>query len=245
MGGKYEASLGKCARLGSEEVGCNCNSGGSQSEQFSSIPAGRFCQQVRRERSSESEESSEVKSNIYSLDPWSLPRVAMESKSRLPRSAGLYFVFQHNKLLYIGKTDISFYARWHFGDGHHREAQLSEMSGVSIACWAVPERGKELLQLERAACHIFKPSLNGTKVSVISGTPKNQIAFYATPRTIEDAKHLADLSGQTVSEVYRQALDRGLWLMIKEEIDRVTYKRKQLQLERLKKSDVGTGADVD
>jgi len=104
--------------------------------------------------------------DIYSLDPWKLPRIALENKKLLPDgSGGLYFVFQHHNLLYIGKTDRSFKKRWASGSGnHHRERQFLQMDDISIACWERQEREKKLLELEDTARSIFRPLLNGTSV---------------------------------------------------------------------------------
>ena len=99
--------------------------------------------------------------NVFDINPWQLDRVLIAEKHKLPQSSGLYFVFQQDELLYVGKTERSFNVRWHL---HHRLDQLLEIQNVEIACWGCNEKGKALLTLESQAIKAFKPLLNGTRV---------------------------------------------------------------------------------
>lgn len=110
---------------------------------------------------------------ILKIDPWQLDRVLVAEKHKLPQSSGLYFVFQGDKLLYIGKTERSFNVRWHL---HHRLDQLLEIQNVEIACWECTEKGKTLLSLESQAIKAFKPLLNGTKVPIKAGSPRQKVS---------------------------------------------------------------------
>lgn len=102
--------------------------------------------------------------NINDLDPWSLPRLGMGNLNELQDLPGLYFVFKHSELLYIGKTETGFKSRWLTNKGHHRLVQFLLIGGVEVACQHIESKGYDLRLLEDEAIARFSPLLNGTRV---------------------------------------------------------------------------------
>ncbi len=102
---------------------------------------------------------------INNFDPWVLSRTPLAEKHLLPPSAGLYFVFESDELLYVGKTEKGFNTRL---ANHHRNDEFIKKKNVAIACWEREERGNALLILEESAIKAFKPSLNGKSTNVVA-----------------------------------------------------------------------------
>lgn len=88
-----------------------------------------------------------------------LPRVQWQDRRKLPQEPGIYFVFQGEELLYIGKA-VNLKARWKH---HNRGYQFSLTPSVQIAYWQ-RNAGEDLEGLERLCCRAFQPRLNGTKI---------------------------------------------------------------------------------
>jgi hypothetical protein len=172
--------------------------------------------------------------NIFSLDPWKLDRIDIRSKHLLPSAGGLYFVFQQDKLLYVGKTESGFNTRWHYRGGHHREYQLLQMEEITIACWVRSETGKELHELEKQANQIFKPLLNGTPVTkgiVTTGagrrkSKRNHVDVPVSNLLHQRLQKFAVKTGLSVEELCSKAIRRGLPVLIQEESDQL--KREQM-----------------
>ena len=43
--------------------------------------------------------------DLSSVDPWMLPFVSLEHKTRLPHTRGIYFCLKQRRVLYIGKAE--------------------------------------------------------------------------------------------------------------------------------------------
>jgi hypothetical protein len=95
----------------------------------------------------------------FEIDPFMLPRVALDDKITLPSSPGIYFVIDGARLLYVGKSkDLK--GRWR---GHHRHKQIDAIADCpEIAFLEVA--GESLLWVERDLINRFRPLLNDTKM---------------------------------------------------------------------------------
>lgn len=143
--------------------------------------------------------------SLAMIDPWSLPKVLFEHRDSLPDSRGLYFVFEREDLVYIGKSS-SFRTRWR---QHHRAYQLEKMKSVCIAFWEIDLSDEDLMLLEGAAISQFQPKLNWAKVEKDS-SPMVEIKFSVPPVLAEQALALSQSEGLKLSEIYRQCWIAGL-----------------------------------
>jgi hypothetical protein len=114
---------------------------------------------AQRFNSLPSSEQVKYKTLGLSLNPFTLPSVALDDKTELPEKPRLYFVLDDDRLLYIGKSK-NMKQRW---AGHHRHDQVKQMSRYPrIAFLDIDDVA--LLYVERMIITRFKPILNDTRV---------------------------------------------------------------------------------
>jgi predicted GIY-YIG superfamily endonuclease len=76
--------------------------------------------------------------NLQEVDPWTLPSVPFNEKSKLPEESGIYFCIRDRGILYIGMSkDIK--NRW---KQHHRHEELLSHSCQKISFLCIPEEKK-------------------------------------------------------------------------------------------------------
>jgi hypothetical protein len=98
--------------------------------------------------------------NVSTVDPLSLPSVALTDKSKLPTIPCVYLAIDSQGVVqYIGRS-VNPRDRWR---GHHRNEELSDIGGVRIAYLTVD---RDLLcEVEKALIQWFNPPLNGSRAS--------------------------------------------------------------------------------
>lgn len=62
---------------------------------------------------------------------------------------------------------------------------------------------------------------------------KSKVAFYVSPITVEEAEGLAERSGQTLSEIYRQAVEIGISKLMEQETHKLVNRKVRMSIERL------------
>lgn len=90
------------------------------------------------------------------IDPFSLPHVALKEKRLLPDCAGIYFVLSaERRLVYVGRTN-SLKQRW---ITHHLLDRLHAVEGFKIA-WCTVGTVAVLPDIEAALIAHFQPAMN-------------------------------------------------------------------------------------
>ncbi len=96
------------------------------------------------------------------VNPLTLPSVALEKRSELPVTAGIYFVLSDtDEILYISRSK-NLAQRWL---AHHRHKQLEQMGNVRLA-WLEVSDAALLPAVEKVLIQYFKPQLNQQLVRI-------------------------------------------------------------------------------
>lgn len=105
------------------------------------------------------------------INPFNLPFFLFKDRRQLPSDQkGVYFVLSGEKVVYVGKTTTSFFARW---SGHHRAKQILEMFPDSrISYLKVDGDSAEIHQLEASFIDSFHPLLNNQPVEDYPSEPR-------------------------------------------------------------------------
>lgn len=94
------------------------------------------------------------------INPWNLPSCALSEIGSLPSCRGIYFVIGKSDVYYIGKTSVSFKARW---DAHHRLKDLVDISDARIAWLELSLSNDDLVLIESELIDAYRPPLNKGK----------------------------------------------------------------------------------
>lgn len=115
-----------------------------------------------------------------------LPSIPFESRSHLPKCAGIYIVLnEFSKVLYVERS-INIRARW---TSHHKRKELQALNGIKIAWFQVADV-PFLPILESAFISRFNPELNFPSPGFWHGQPLKQFRIEAGLRTVDIAFHL-------------------------------------------------------
>lgn len=151
------------------------------------------------------------------INPLSLPYVALESCHQLPESPCIYFAIDSKGVVqYIGRS-INPKQRW---TQHHRYKRLATLNGVRIAYLSVD--ADLMADVERALIVWFNPPLNNLGAQCKPDTLANDGSGIKVHRRITQTIDIPDLSekvrqaqeesGLSVSEVCRRIrISRTYW----------------------------------
>lgn len=87
-----------------------------------------------------------------------LKSVPLLHGNQLPAVPAIYFVYQRERLLHIGRT-MNLHQRWII---HHRRREFAKLEGVRIAWFDCDE--KSLAELEKSQIELLEPEINSEAV---------------------------------------------------------------------------------
>jgi len=139
-----------------------------------------------------------------------MPHVSLAEAWRLPASPGVYVVYRHEAVLYVGRTQ-NLKHRW---QNHHRVAQcLSYGPDVAIAWHVVDQRDPYTLDdYERAFIDFMQPRFNGQRMQPTLRLKSEQTSLVQVER---------ERAGLTLSELARRT---GMYLSALSKIEHGTRK---------------------
>lgn len=122
-----------------------------------------------------------------------LPSIDISETDKLSEVSAIYFVYQADTLLYVGKAK-NLKTRWADGN-HHREKQFLLLGDCVITWLEVPcfEDLKGMAMLERWFINALKPELNYTAIpGRVNGIKPKKLDFNSWEVSPEDVE-LMDL----------------------------------------------------
>ncbi|MEM6403432.1 MAG: GIY-YIG nuclease family protein [Cyanobacteria bacterium P01_D01_bin.116] len=95
--------------------------------------------------------------NVAKINPLDLPSLPLIERLHLPKCSAVYFVMQHERVLYIGRT-INLAQRW---ATHQKWSYLIKLDTPVRIAWLECSDKNLLVQIEKALIQEFEPELNG------------------------------------------------------------------------------------
>ncbi|MCC5624821.1 hypothetical protein [Nostoc sp. CHAB 5715] len=142
--------------------------------------------------------------NPQTINPLTLPSVALNERSQLPSQRCIYFAIDSQGVVqYIGRT-VNLQTRWL---KHHRYKQLAQSEDVRIAYLSIEP---DLLpEVELALIEWFNLRLNQTEVI----SDKKRISLYLDEALKSDLERLA--------KIRKRSLSNLIEVLCEEELERV------------------------
>lgn len=130
--------------------------------------------------------------NPQTINPLTLPSMALNERSQLPSQPCIYFAIDSQGVVqYIGRT-VNLQARWL---KHHRYKQLAQSEDIRIAYLFIEP---DLLpEVEIALIEWFNPQLNQTEVI----SDKKRISLYLDEALKSDLERLAKIRKRSLSNL--------------------------------------------
>lgn len=153
--------------------------------------------------------------NPQTINPLSLPSVALNERSQLPSQPCIYFAIDSQRVIqYIGRS-VNPRLRW---NSHHQIIWLEAMEEVKIAYLLIQDK-RLLPQVEQALIDWFQPPLNvNRRISLpenlgfdTKGCLSNRIQEFGKEKGIPSANKFWQITGLPRATAFRLWRDRDIY----------------------------------